>query len=99
VLTSSPQLPADAVEVPEAVDLLEYTAERLHQAAAREGLSAATAARLRRLADDLSSHALAARVLATTGASPQALERVLRRAIDLVDADAPGEAHPDRSAS
>ena len=75
-------------DVPMAVELLESTAERLRVAAQRDGVPADAAVRLLRLADDLSSHALAARVLVTTGASPGALERVLQRTVALVDGHA-----------
>ena len=72
-------------EVPDALHLLEATAQRLRDAARRNGVSAAAATRMLHLADDLSSHALAARVLVTSGASRESLNYVLDRAVEIVD--------------
>jgi hypothetical protein len=99
VLTSTAPHSPDDDEVPEAVVLLDRTAQHLHDAAGHEDVSADAAATMRRLADDLSSHALAARVLAASGASAQAVEGLVRRAVDLVDDAFPGATRSEGSAT
>ena len=85
--------------VPDVVELLDATARRLHTAAARPELEAENASRMRRLADDLSSHALAVRVLATSGASSETLDRLLHRVVDLLERVPSENVHPQRSVS
>lgn len=67
------------------VEVLEKTAERFLVAARRDDVPAATAKRWSSLGDELSSHALAARVLVTSGASQASLRIVLERAVAILD--------------
>jgi len=85
--------------VPDVVELLDATARRMHAAASRPGLDTDVESRLRHLADDLSSHALAVRVLATSGASSETLDKLLSRVVDLLERDASESVHPRRNVS
>lgn len=67
------------------VEVLERTAQRLREAARREDLEPERAKRWSRLGDELGSHALAARVLVTSGASSASLQSVLDRATSIID--------------
>jgi hypothetical protein len=72
-------------ETASSVEVLEHTAQRLREAALRADLEPAKAKRWSRLAEDLGSHALAARVLVTSGASNDSLRSVLERATSIID--------------
>ena len=70
----------------DALVVLEATAERLLAAGdAGHGLSPEGARRLRQLGEELSIHALALRVLASSGASAERLQPLLQRVAALVD--------------
>lgn len=68
-----------------ALIVLECTAERVLIAARRDGVPANAAKRLLHLGEELSSHALAARLLVKSGASSESLQHLLERATALVD--------------
>lgn len=67
------------------LEVLERTADRLLAASRRDDLAAAAAKHLSHLGDELSSHALAARVLMRSGASADSLRTVLERAVAILD--------------
>jgi hypothetical protein len=70
----------------DALLVLEATAERLLAAGdAASGLSPDGARRLRQIGEELSIHALALRVLTSSGVSAERLEPLLRRVAALVD--------------
>jgi hypothetical protein len=69
----------------EALGVLEATADRLVAAGRRPDLPAEVAGRFERLGSALSSHALAVRVLMSSGASDESLRAVLERAAALID--------------
>lgn len=69
--------------LPEAVDALEEAAERLRSAVRARGVHDEVERRMLRLADELSSHALAAEVLVRSGASSSSVTEILRRAGEL----------------
>lgn len=72
-------------ETASSVEVLEHTAQRLREAARRGDLEPEQAKRWSRLAEELGSHALAARVLVTSGASNDSLRSVLDRARSILD--------------
>lgn len=77
--------PTDRSEAIELVALLDRSVEELGEALAGHEPTSAGAQRLRRLQAELASHALAARVLVTSGASSASVGPVLLRAATLLE--------------
>lgn len=70
-----------------AVNALERIAEGFRDAARAEDVAPEAANRFRHLGEELSSHALAAHLLITSGASRESLRTVLERARVILDSE------------